>query len=126
MEPDKPKLKCRLLVGVSYLGNKYNGFQKQPHMSQCVTIQDRLERALTVAGYTNTFVFTGSRTDSKINAVNHPVVVDIFSSEPISLERSEVKRKLNEAFKVGQDDISVLTVDYLDKGFVYNRAVREK
>ena len=26
------RLKYRMLVFVSYLGNKYNGFQKQPHM----------------------------------------------------------------------------------------------
>lgn len=125
--PKSEKIRYRLLVGFSYLGNPYNGWQKQPLMTSCVTVQDRVEFALASLGFDDFFVFSGSRTDAKINAISHPAVVEItlpVHADLAVIERSRFKQAMNRV--LADDLVSVMEVHYVARSFVFQRQVVQK
>lgn len=118
---DGPAMRYRLLAGISYIGNQYNGFQKQPLMTSIVSIMDRIEHGLAAIGMKDAFAFSGSRTDAKIHAYSHPTVVEIHSKWPV--DKMAFKQRMNDVFRECGDLISVADVAFVDQAFVFNLSV---
>lgn len=94
-------------------------------------VQARIEQALSASGFTESFVFTGSRTDAKINSFDHPAVVELsFPCDDTTtrslLEPSVFKQRLNTAFASADDEISVTSVRFIGPRFVFNKSVLTK
>jgi len=76
-------------------------------------------------------MFTGSRTDAKINALSHPVVLEVtLAAEDFEsrrkLDRCKLKQLLNASLMQLEEDISVRDVQYVEKKFVFNSSVVAK
>lgn len=76
-------------------------------------------------------MFTGSRTDAKINALSHPVVLEVTLAEEDfatrrRLDRPVLKQLLNQALLRLEEEISVLDIQYIEKQFVFNASVVAK
>lgn len=76
------------LLKFSYDGTNYNGFQKQPNFR---TIQEEIEKALSIIFNTQIKIIGSGRTDSKVHALNQYAN---FLNEKI-IKTKELKYKLN-------------------------------
>ena len=80
----------RYKVRLSYNGADLSGWQHQPNAS---SVQDELERALSLIFRTTVKVTGAGRTDAKVNAVNYVSHFDI--DEPIALDATYYIYKIN-------------------------------
>lgn len=97
---------CKFKIDLSYIGTNYCGFASQPNGS---TIQEAVEKALSIMLREKVRVFGSSRTDSGVHA-EHQVVV--FSSR-CKLQKSWV-RSLN---AILPNDIAVKSITSVSDSF---------
>ena len=140
------------LVRISYIGHRYNGYQPQPHQLESRCIQNVVLDAF-LKVYDEVFVFSGTRTDSKIHSRDHAVVVRIgvpiswtYPKETVKIANKKiqdsraidqdiqdtmlhadvVKALVNQVLMTDREDVSVNAVEYMSESFVYNRFVVSK
>jgi tRNA pseudouridine38-40 synthase len=72
----------RYAIGIEYLGKNYSGFQKQSHSS---SIQEEIEKAISIVANANTEIYCAGRTDTGVHATGQ---VAHFNTESIRKENS--------------------------------------
>lgn len=66
----------RIALGVEYDGSKYHGWQKQPRL---ITIQDKLEIALSTVADHDITISCAGRTDTGVHAMSQVIHFDTFA-----------------------------------------------
>jgi tRNA pseudouridine38-40 synthase len=97
--------KYRYLAFFEYIGTNYSGFQIQPGT---LTIQGEVERGLQQRFNRPIRIYYRSRTDTGVNAREHPFIFDMFKFVPPNLLRYQVNSLL-------PDDIRIKKMILVDK-----------
>lgn len=122
--------RVRYIVFLSYIGRKYNGFQKQYNQvdaldqPELVTVQDVVEEALAHMGFHRWYFSTGSRTDKDVNGLRHPVMIEVEDPEDKIYSCITFKKALNSRLK--ESDVSVADVWFAKDTFINKYAVQQK
>ena len=107
----------RFLIKFSYDGTNYSGFQTQKGKE---TIQEKLEKALTVINNNKTTKITATgRTDKGVHALCQYGHADI----QVNITEKKLKRALNSNLP---EDIHVISTEIVDKDFHARYNVKEK
>ena len=69
----------RIMLIVSYNGNNYCGWQRQPNM---ITVEGELERAISQIAGKNVEIIGASRTDAGVHALGNVAVFDTDMNIP--------------------------------------------
>ena len=78
----------RYLITLAYDGSKFYGYQKQPNVK---TVQEELERALTMINNKMVNVSASGRTDAGVHAINQKAHFDL----DIKITPDKLKQALN-------------------------------
>lgn len=129
--------RIRYLVYFSYIGRRYNGYQKQSIPNPLIkTVQKQIENAINQCHFIRHNMFTSCRTDAGVNAFKHPVLLEVetlakvnnstfyvcwelyfritlIPQKIISLEK--LKSSINS--KLLKTDISVFNIRYANRNF---------
>lgn len=121
--------RVKYLVFVSYYGRTFNGFQKQQYVQAddkpaLITVQDVLEEALCKMGFHRSYLATGSRTDKGVNALRHPVIIDVEDPEDKIFTCQTFKKGLN--YHLKETEVSCAEVYFVQEKFINKFAVKQK
>ena len=106
----------RYLITFSYDGSNYNGYQKQPNGN---TIQDELERVLTIINNDKVCIHASGRTDAKVHAINQKAHFDL----KVDITCEKLKKAINSLIK---KDIYIKKVEAVDSSFHARFNVKKK
>lgn len=122
--------RVRYIVFLSYIGRKFNGFQKQYnqvvflYQPDLITVQDVVEEALSHMGFHRWYFSTGSRTDKDVNGLRHPVMIEVEDPEDKIYSCLTFKKALNSRLK--ETDVSVADVWFAKDSFINKFSVQQK
>ena len=97
----------RLRIDLAYDGTNYAGWAKQPDQR---TIQEEIETALAKITQSPIETFVAGRTDAGVHASGQVIHVDVP-------ENSEIKELVFKLNRMLDEDIRILKVTLIDKGF---------
>ena len=97
----------RYLMALAYDGSKFYGYQKQPKVK---TVQEELERALTMINNKQVNVSASGRTDAGVHALNQKAHFDL----DIKITPDKLKQALNSLI---DKSIYIKSVEEVDDNF---------
>ncbi len=106
----------RYLMTISYDGSKFFGYQKQSNVS---TIQEELERVLTIINNKKVLVSGSGRTDALVHALNQKVHCDL----DINITPEKLKKAIN---SLVDKSIYIKDVEVVDDNFHARFNVKKK
>lgn len=106
----------RYLIDFSYLGAKFNGYQKQPNLR---TVQEEIEKVLKMIEQEDVKICSSGRTDAKVNALHQMAHFDLKKE----ISAYKLKGALNGYLP---DDIYINDVKIVDNNFHARYMVKSK